>query len=98
MAHVENPVGRIVSGIKNVATAGTQVQLATNPTPCSWVVITPDPGNAGNVYIGDADVSSTTGVVLAATAAPLTLAVNDASLVWVDAANSDENVSFIYGV
>lgn len=88
--------------IKNVATAGTQVQLFSTSTPCHCAVIQADPGNAGVVYIGDANVASNAyGVSLAAGASvSLSCDGNDSKIdlmdFWIDSAQNDENVSVLY--
>jgi hypothetical protein len=88
--------------IKNVATAGTQVPLFAASTPCHSCTIQADPGNAGVVYIGDLNVSSSAyGISLAAgTYFSFSCDGNDSKIdladVWVDSAQNDENVSVFY--
>lgn len=97
MPLLDNPVRTITSGQNTVAAAGTQERLVSSPAPCAWVVITALAANTGDVYIGDADVSSTTGIVLQAGDPAIRLDVADASVVWVDAETNSEGVAFIYG-
>lgn len=48
--------------------AGTRVQVATGVTPimCQWITVMGAIANAGNIFHGDASVSSTRGQAVAA--------------------------------
>jgi hypothetical protein len=91
----------VVSGNKVVASAGTQERLVAQPAACSWIVITAAPANAGNITIGASDVDATAdaeaGITLDAGQSTPVLPVNNASLLWVDATNSGDEVGYIYG-
>jgi hypothetical protein len=47
-----------------VSTAGSAVQVSTTPRPFVWALFHIHPGNSGNIYIGDINVSSTNGFSL----------------------------------
>jgi len=94
---------------KNVATAGTRVQLSSSAIYAKKVFIVASTSNAGLIYIGGSDVSSTNGFPLANTApgnrvdlGDLTIGGSseawDLSQVYVDAANNDEDVFVLYSV
>lgn len=85
------------SGQQTVESAGTPVQLIATSTPILSVTIKALDDNAGNIYVGGASVSATTGYVLGAGDA-VSLDVDDLSDVYIDAANDDDGVSFIYVV
>lgn len=101
----------IATGQKTVATAGTQLPLTAAKTIAKGLKITALAGNAGVVYIGDANVDSTTGIQLAAGASldvgaalaglsqggdnPKEPAV-DLNAIFVDAATNGDKVSFVY--
>ena len=51
----------IVTRNVTVVTAGTRVQAITTRTPCAWISIQARGANVGNIFHGDADVSSTRG-------------------------------------
>ena len=93
------------SGVKNVATAGTELPLVTASTHCKGFKITAKAANSGVVYLGDSTVSSSNGFQLAA-GASVTLQdlypnINDGVFVdlaniYVDAANNNDGVTFVY--
>lgn len=72
---------------ENVATPSTAVQLAAHA--CRRVVIVPDPGNSGPVYVGFADTitvndtDATDGMVIPD--AGLTLDISNTNLLWINA-------------
>lgn len=94
----------VKTGQKTVATAGTQLALVAAKTLVENLLITAPAANAGVVYIGDADVSSTTGLVIAAGAtvnlADLVKAEGkvffDLNKIYVDAATNGDKVTFLY--
>jgi hypothetical protein len=47
-----------------VSTAGSAVQVSTTPRPFVWALFHIPPGNTGDIYIGDINVSSTNGFSL----------------------------------
>lgn len=91
----------IGSGTKNVTTAGTEVQLTTTSTPCSWVVVTARPANTGKIVVGDSAIVATAGsergIVLSA-GSSVSLPVDDVSKVYIDSTVNGEGVSFGYGL
>ena len=100
MSIYENPVNSIGAGNTVVTTAGTRVQLTTTATPCSWVVITAAPANAGKITVGGSTVVATAdaevGVTLSA-GDSFTVPINDVSKVYIDATNSGDEVGYLYG-
>lgn len=91
------------SGRKAVAAAGTRVQLTTTHTACAEVVIQPDPGNTGNIYVGGPTVSATDGLILIKTAAPVPFSGGDTNPLnledfWIDAATNGDAALYVYVV
>lgn len=91
----------------NVATAGTAVPLSATQVLSESVWVIASTANTGDVYVGGSDVDSDTGFVLD-NAAPnnrldlsqiLSRGTNecwDLSKIYIDAANSDEDVFVLY--
>jgi hypothetical protein len=78
---------------KNVATAGTRVQL--DNIPCKEVTVIARKGNTGSIYVGGIDVSSILfGVELIANES-FTFAVSNANLIYIDTSVSGEGVSYV---
>jgi hypothetical protein len=95
----------IKTGQKTVATAGTQLQIATTKTLARNFVFVAPAANSGVVYLGDANVDSSTGFPVAAgakvTALDLGLpadATIDLNQTWVDAATNGDKIAFMYFV
>lgn len=93
---------KVVSGNKSVTTAGTQVQLVSVDTPVLSVKVHALSGNSGVIYVGDENVSSTTGVPLAAGSSEEIIFVRkegdlpgNLKDVWVDAATNGDGVAFL---
>ena len=82
-------------GTVNIDVAGTQEPLSTTSIPSFEVIVTAVSGNAGNVFVGDSTVSSTTGIVLAA-GDSVTVPIDDVAKLWVDSAQNNDDVSFFY--
>lgn len=83
----------LVSGAKDVTTAGTAEALAASQAVRS-VVVRAKSANTGVVYVGTSTVDSTEGFPLAADEA-ITLNVNDLAAVYLDVATSGEGVHYI---
>lgn len=47
-----------------VTTAGAAVQVSSTPRPFVWAIFHNTPGNTGDVYIGDSNVSASNGLSL----------------------------------
>lgn len=75
--------------------AGDTVTIYEN-VKIEAVDIHADSGNAGVCYVGNANVSSANGRVLQAEQS-ISIAVDDLSSIYVDAANNDEDVTFLFG-
>lgn len=88
----------IEHGQETVGTAGTSVQLNSGNTITTAsggeLTIRANTGNAGDVFVGDSDVSSTNGFELGA-GETVTLSVADVSDIYVDAANNGDGISWI---
>lgn len=88
----------IEHGQDSVSTAGTNEPLNGGTTISTAangeLAIRADSGNAGNIYVGDSDVDSTNGFVLAA-GESVSLPVADVADVHIDADNNGEGVSWI---
>lgn len=86
-------------GQDTVAAAGTAEALnggASLSVPDGATVeVAALPGNAGNVYVGDADVSAANGRVLSAGDPPARLNVTDVASVYVDVDTAGEGVSWV---
>jgi hypothetical protein len=90
----------IKTGRVKVASAGTAVQFPSSPTLRNVTISTPE-GNAGRVYIGDANVSAQTGseqgICIEPTGSAL-ITIDNLSKLYVDAANSNDVVSWTYTI
>lgn len=81
------------AAIQNVTTAGARVQLPN--VSCREVTIIAKRTNAGYIYAGKNNVSSTVyGIELAAKDS-FTFAVNNANEIWLDASVSGEGISYV---
>ncbi|OAB48458.1 hypothetical protein [Paenibacillus antarcticus] len=89
------PVGshQLKHGLVSVAAAGTAVQLPT--LPCREVTIIAKDINTGDIFIGGTGVLSTSyGAKLKADSA-ITLTVNNANLIFINASVGGEGISYI---
>lgn len=76
-----------------VVTAGTRVQLPNYD--CHEVTIIAKRANAGCIYVGGSDVSSTVyGAELAAKDS-ITLVVNNTNLIYIDSSINGEGISYV---
>ncbi len=85
-----------ISGTIKVTAAGTRVQAANKGNARS-LIFKARHNNAGDVYLGGSDVSSTSGMALAP-GESLALQVQGAvssSQFWADAANNNDQVDFL---
>lgn len=91
----------LMSGQETVDAAGTAQTIVTSSTKCTEVHIKALTTNAGVVYVGNDgtdDVSSTTGLELAAGDSTIKRDKEgrlDLMDIWVDAANNDDGVSWL---
>ena len=92
--------GRIVSGRKAVASAGTAEKIVADKTDCFMVMISADLSNANPVVVGNADTVAALGlqkgVVLTPGNPPVTFLVQDVSSVYVDSIADGDAVCFVY--
>jgi len=92
--------GGVVSGSQTVAVSGSAVKLAASATPCLYVEISADTGNADVVAVGDSDVNaspgSQKGLILFAGNPAARIYIDDVSKLYVDAASNGDKVSFNY--
>jgi hypothetical protein len=81
------------AAVQNVTTAGTRVQLSA--VACSEITIIAKRANTGYIYVGGSDVSdSVYGAELAALDS-ITLPVNNADEIYIDASVSGEGISYV---
>lgn len=85
-------VSSVIHGQASVTTAGTSVQLSN--LPCRYLIVKAKGTNTGNIFVGDSDVSSANGFILAA-GEEIMLSVDNAHRVWIDSSVNGEGVSFI---
>lgn len=78
------------SGTAEALNGGTSLSVPDGAT----VEIAALPGNGGNVYVGDSDVSASNGRVLSAGDPPVRLNVTDVSSVFIDVDTAGEGVSW----
>ncbi len=88
-----------VTGQKNVTTAGVAEQLPDVKIPdgCQLTIIA-KPGNSGNIYLGnskDNAESSTDRFDALEAGVAVSLKITNAKLLWIDADNNGDGVSFI---
>lgn len=89
---------------KSVAAAGTREQLTSTPTLADQVLIQAKPGNSGNVFVGDSNVSSTRGwtlipgqfVSFEGPRRPGGTDSMDLSTIWLDVATNGDGVQWGY--
>lgn len=82
----------VVSDQKTVTSAGTAVQLQTQP--CKSVTVKALAGNTGKIYVGDNVVSSSNGLELEAGDA-VNLAIDNVNRLWIDSSVNGEGVSWL---
>lgn len=85
---------------KNVTSAGTPEALGSYPVPDGvTVVVRAKAGNAGSIYIGgnsDGALAANSSYFELSGGQSVTLAVQNLSGVWLDAANSGDGVQVIF--
>lgn len=84
------------SGSKDVSTPGTEVALASTPTPIKWCILMAKAGNTGKVYLGENGL--TRGACMELTAGQaMTLLACDLSLFYIDCEDGNtDGVVFTY--
>lgn len=98
MADQEYAFANVGDGIKNVASAGTAVVLASS-TPCRKVYIQARPENTDVVVVGASTVVAASATRRGISLAPgqsVTLNVKDLASLYVDSVVSNEGVSYVY--
>ena len=91
---------RVDSGITNVSSAGTAVQVSNVTNRVKWVVFKALAGNSGLTYVGESDVSASNGYELSATN---THVMNfgefggsvPANVFYVDSASNNDKVAWV---
>lgn len=91
----------LYNGETDVATAGTRQALASERTPCSWILVQSKVANTQYVYVGGRNVDSSNGTSLIVGDSVMyppvaDLSAYDLSLVYVDADVDGEGVRFTY--
>jgi len=88
----------LATGQVTVTTAGEREQLPEQPIPDGTaLVVRADSDNAGDVFVGDDTVDSTTGFALGA-GESVALQPTDAATVFVDAATGGDGISWLVEV
>lgn len=86
-----------VHGQKDVAAAGTAVQLPSHPVPddCQVTVIA-KPGNIGTIYLGNSKANAEGSDRFDGLSPGLahSLKITNTDLIWVDASDNGDGVSF----
>jgi len=95
---LEYPPDTIGDGSKDVATAGSAVQLTATATPCKLINIFAKAGNTGNIFVGSSTVSSSRGMVLEQARSTDWFPIDDVSKVYIDAANNNDGVQYAFVV
>lgn len=89
----------ITSGTKTVTTAGTAVQITATPTTIKGVWVNADLIAGIVVTVGDSSVKGNgtgmKGMVLTPGNPPQFLAINDLSLLWVDAQSNGGKLAYL---
>lgn len=92
--------GKIVSGTKTIASAGTAEQIDATSRPIPGVWLAADLGNNNPVVVGDSSVvaanSSMQGIVLTPGNNSIFLAINNLNLLFVDAQTSGDELTYAY--
>ena len=92
--------GSIVTGTKTVTTAGTAVRITSTSTPCTGVWVSADIGTGSIMAVGDSSVlaanSSQRGIIIVPGNQSTYLAINDLSLLWVDAQTNGAKLAYAY--
>lgn len=86
------PGSAVRCGRQTVAIAGERVQLTD--LPCRSASIRALSGNAGDIYLGDERVDSSTGFPLAAGDC-LDLAIDNLRRLYIDAANNGDGIAYL---
>jgi hypothetical protein len=89
----------LVSGRKTVSAAGTPEPLASESTPCQYVIMTKLAGQSGDVVFGGDDVVATLatrkGTPLPDNM-PIGIPIDDLAKVYIDVTVNGEGLSFSY--
>lgn len=101
MSQSGEPVSGGVENRKTVAVPGTPERVSNTDNPCSWVVLSAESDNAGVIAWGFSNAVRATpggqvGGLLSA-GQSVSVPVNMASLLWIDAAVAGDGVSFVIG-
>lgn len=92
--------GKIVTGVTDIPSAGTPVQLTTDSTPCMGVWVGGDTGNGSVIYVGDSLVDGVQGQQRGIAVEPagnsIFIPVNNANLLYFDANTSGDNAVWSY--
>lgn len=90
----------VVSGRKAVASAATAEKLVAATTACKRVSVAADLGNTNPVVVGGSTVvaanGSQNGIILVPGNAPVDIAIDDVSKLYVDAQTNGDAVCFVY--
>ncbi len=101
-AHLETlaaasiPGGASFKSARKTVTAAGTAEALDEDVDCRDLIVVADPDNAGNIYLGDADVDNTKGKLPPGGIMPCGAA--NLSEVFIDADNSSEGVSYFYTI
>lgn len=81
------------NGQRDVASAGTRVQLSAQA--CKAVSIAAKPDNSDNIYVGDSSVDDTNGRILAP-GDSVDLAIDNLNRLYIDADTNGDGISYLW--
>jgi pantothenate kinase len=93
---MEVPPNLQLNGVKNVAVAGTAVQLSITTVPCCAVLIRAKKLNVGNIYFGGSTVGNA-GSLNSTWLEPneaVTIPTEDLNQVYINADNANDGVGY----
>ena len=96
-----SPSGKVIqTGIITVTAAGVPHRLTTADLSCSMVLVSADIGNTeGPMVVGNSDVVAASGaqrgVVVVPGNAPVSMAVGNLSMLWVDAMTDGDKLCYV---
>ena len=92
--------GKIVTGTTTVTSSGTAVRVTTTSTPIGGVWVGGDIGNSNVVVVGDSSVVGTSGsqqgLIIGPAESSVFLPINNLDLLYVDAAASGDELTWLY--
>jgi hypothetical protein len=96
---VESPTTGLADGVKTVASAGTDVALAST-TACKWVLVQAQTDNTGLIAVGATGVDATEATGTGYTLYPgdaVMVEIDNLADVFIDSTVSGDGVRFVHG-